>query len=122
MNTNTLGCRQHAVHDCGCPGYPSLQSALRDCGGDCIDWRHTERCLRCQAADLIDRYKTRSERYLERIIELQETIEKRQLENAFGQGRLPLLKNQRHFPDPAKAPKKTFLKDDEDLEREFLEQ
>ena len=75
MNTNTLGCRQHAVHDCGCPGYPSLQSALRDCGGDCIDWRHTERCIRCQAADMIDRYKTRSERFLERIIELQETIE-----------------------------------------------
>jgi len=73
---HNLGCEQHAVHDCGCPGYPSLQTALRDCGRDCIDWRHTERCIRCQAADMIDRYKTRSERYLERIIELQDETER----------------------------------------------
>lgn len=58
----------------------------------------------------------------EQLKQLQETIEKRQLENQFGLGRLPLLKNQRHFPDPAKQPKRTFLKDDEELEREIAEQ
>lgn len=57
----------------------------------------------------------------EQLKQLQETIEKRQLENEFGLGRAP-LKNTRHFPDPAKAPKKTFLKDDEELEKEIAEQ
>ena len=52
-----------------------MQTVLRGCGKDCIDRKRTDRCLRCQAADMIDRYKTRSERYLERIIELQETVE-----------------------------------------------
>jgi len=75
MIAGISGCPEHLVIDCGCPGYPSLQTVLRDCGKDCVDWRHTERCIRCQAADYIDRYKTRSERYLERIIELQDTIE-----------------------------------------------
>ena len=42
---------------------------------------------------------------------LQEVIEKRELENKFGTGRLPLIKNQKHFKDPSKEPKKTFLKD-----------
>jgi len=75
MSIYITGCNYHLVHDCGCPGYPSLQEILRGCGKDCIDWQRSERCIRCQAADMIDRYKTRSERYLDRIIELQETNE-----------------------------------------------
>ena len=75
MSDYPYGCNYHLVTDCGCPGYPSLQEILRGCGKDCIDWQRSERCLRCQAADMIDRYKTRSERYLDRIIELQETNE-----------------------------------------------
>ena len=75
MTDYPYGCNYHMVTDCGCPGYPSLQTVLRDCGNDCIDWRRSERCLRCQAADMIDRYQTRSERYLDRIIELQDHIE-----------------------------------------------
>lgn len=75
MTDYPYGCNYHMVPDCGCPGYPSLQERLRGCGNDCIDLKRSERCLRCQAADMIDRYKTRSERYLERIIELQETNE-----------------------------------------------
>ena len=75
MTDYPYGCNYHLVNDCGCPGYPSLQEILRECGKDCADWKRSERCLRCQAADMIDRYKTRSERYLERIIELQETVE-----------------------------------------------
>jgi hypothetical protein len=48
---------------------------------------------------------------------LQETIERRELENQFG-GRLPLLKHKRNFKDPATEPKKMpdFMKDDEELE------
>jgi hypothetical protein len=75
MSIYITGCPIHLVTDCGCAGYPSLQNVLRDCGNDCIDYRHTERCMRCQAADYIDRYKKRSERYLERIVELQEELE-----------------------------------------------
>lgn len=75
MTDYPYGCNYHLVDDCGCPGYPSIQERLRGCGNDCADWKRSERCLRCQAADMIDRYKTRSERYLERIIELQETVE-----------------------------------------------
>jgi hypothetical protein len=75
MSIYITGCSTHLVTDCGCAGYPSVQNVLRDCGNDCIDWRHTERCISCQAADQIDRYKTRSERYLERIVELQEELE-----------------------------------------------
>ena len=75
MSDYPYGCNYHMVDDCGCPGYPTLQEILRDCGNDCIDWKSSERCTRCQAADMIDRYKTRSELHLERIIELQETNE-----------------------------------------------
>jgi hypothetical protein len=45
---------------------------------------------------------------------LQETIERRELENRFGTGRLPLIKNKKHFKEG--QPKKTFLEDDEELE------
>jgi len=75
MNDYPYGCNYHLVTDCGCPGYPNLQSALRDCGNLCQIIPYSDRCIRCQAADMIDRYKTRSERHLDRIIELQETTE-----------------------------------------------
>ena len=75
MTDYPYGCNYHLVTDCGCLGYPSIQDRLRGYGDACADLKHTERCLLCQGADMIDRYKTRSERYLERIIELQETNE-----------------------------------------------
>lgn len=54
-----------------------MQQVLRDCGNQwCATMQHTRRCIRCQAADMIDRYKVRSERYLERIIELQDEAER----------------------------------------------
>jgi hypothetical protein len=71
----TLGCEQHARHDCGCPGYPNLQTALRDCGGLCQIVPHADRCIRCQAARLIDTLQNRNGRYLERIIDLQNEAE-----------------------------------------------
>ena len=70
-----FGCNFHMVTDCGCPGYPTLQTVLRDCGKNCAELPRNQRCLRCDAADMIDRYSNRSDRYLERIIELQKTIE-----------------------------------------------
>jgi hypothetical protein len=70
-----LGCEQHATHDCGCPGYPNLQTALRDCGNHCHNLPYIDRCIRCQAARLIDTLQNRNGRYLERIIELQDTID-----------------------------------------------
>ena len=75
-SNHTNGCKLHMVTDCGCPGYPSLQNVLRDCGNNCGDYRQQDRCIRCQAAAMIDRYKTRSERYLERILHLQETVDR----------------------------------------------
>ena len=33
----------------------------------------------------------------------------------------PVLKHKRNFPDPATEPKKTFLKDDEEIENELAE-
>ena len=71
-----MGCDLHYQTDCGCPGYPSIQTALRDCGQPCWTRPHTLRCIRCQAADQIDRYKQRSERYLDRIVDLQEEAER----------------------------------------------
>ena len=70
-----FGCNFHMVTDCGCPGYPTLQTTLRDCGNKCQERPRNNRCVRCQAADMIDRYQTRGDRYLERIIELQDHIE-----------------------------------------------
>jgi len=70
-----MGCTTHAVHDCGCPGYPNLQTALRDCGGLCQIIPHPDRCIRCQAARLIDTLQNRNARYLDRILHLQDTLE-----------------------------------------------
>ncbi len=72
---HNLGCEQHAVHDCGCPGYPNLQTALRDCGGICQIVPHDQRCIRCQAARLIDTLQNRNARYLDRILNLQDTLD-----------------------------------------------
>ena len=74
-NNHPIGCETHYAFDCGCPGYPSIQTALRDCGNHCDQVPYIDRCIRCQAARLIDTLTTRSERYLERIIHLQDTIE-----------------------------------------------
>ena len=74
-NNQPIGCEIHMMFDCGCAGYPSMQTALRDCGGICEMVPYIDRCIRCQAARLIDTLKTRSERYLDRIIHLQDTIE-----------------------------------------------
>ena len=74
-NNHPIGCETHYAFDCGCPGYPSMQTALRDCGNHCDQVPYIDRCIRCQAARLIDTLTTRSERYLERIIHLQDTIE-----------------------------------------------
>ena len=53
----------------------------------------------------------------EQLKQLSEAIEKREIENQFGPGRLPLLKNQRHFKEPVNEPKATFLQDlDEEQE------
>ena len=58
----------------------------------------------------------------EQLKQLQELIERRELENQMYGGKLPLLlKHKRNFKDPATEPKKTFLKDDEELENEFSE-
>lgn len=58
----------------------------------------------------------------EQLKQLQELIERRELENQMYGGKLPpLLKHKRNFKDPATEPKKTFLKDDEELENEFAE-
>jgi hypothetical protein len=70
-------CDEHAQPDCGCPGYPTLQEQLIDCGDPtCYDGRRWNTCLQHQAANMIERYKVRSERYLERIIYLQDIIER----------------------------------------------
>lgn len=69
------GCHEHARTDCGCPGYPSLQQVLRDCGNDCANLNHPSRCIRCQAAQMIDRLQTRNSNYLDRILELQTALE-----------------------------------------------
>lgn len=74
-NNYPIGCETHMAFDCGCAGYPSMQTALRDCGNHCDQVPYIDRCIRCQAARLIDTLTTRSERYLERIIHLQDTIE-----------------------------------------------
>jgi hypothetical protein len=56
----------------------------------------------------------------EQLKQLQELIERRELENQMYGGKLPpLLKHKRNFKDPTTEPKKTFLKDDEELENEF---
>jgi len=73
--TTRFGCEKHAVHDCGCPGYPNLQSALRDCGNLCEIVPYIDRCIRCQAARLIDTLQNRTTRYLARIIDLQNEAE-----------------------------------------------
>jgi len=75
-NNYPLGCEQHLQFDCGCPGYPSIQNALRDCGNNCQHRPHINRCVRCQAAQLIDTLQTRTDRFIERIIELQDEIER----------------------------------------------
>ena len=50
-------------------------------------------------------------------------IERRELENQMYGGKLPpLLKHKRNFKDPATEPKKTFLKDDEEIEAEMADQ
>lgn len=72
-----FGCHLHARTDCGCPGYPTFPDILRDCGSPSL-CRHRPRdyrCLRCQAADIIVRLENRNAAYLERILELQDTIE-----------------------------------------------
>ena len=75
MSDYPYGCNYHMVTDCGCPGYPSIQTALRDCGGICEMVPYIDRCIRCQAARLINTLQNRTERYRDRIIDLQETIE-----------------------------------------------
>ena len=72
---NEMGCNTHAVHDCGCPGYPSISSALRDCGNNCEERPYVDRCIRCQAARLIDTLQNRTSRYLDRIVDLQDELE-----------------------------------------------
>ena len=48
--------------------------------------------------------------------QLQEIIERRGIEEELHGGKLPpLLKHKRNFKDPASEPKKTFLKDEEDI-------
>lgn len=70
------GCAYHREFNCGCPGYPTLQNVLRECGNDCVDRTRNHRCVRCQAADMIDTLNTRTQRYLDRIIHLQDTIDR----------------------------------------------
>ncbi len=53
--------------------------------------------------------------------QLQEIIERRTLEEEIYGGKLPVLKHKRNFKDPATEPKKTFLKDDEELEQELAD-
>lgn len=74
-NNHPIGCETHYASDCGCPGYPSISSALRDCGNHCDQVPYIDRCIRCQAARLIDTLTTRSERYLDRIVDLQDELE-----------------------------------------------
>ena len=69
-------CNLHYSAQCGCPGYPTMASVLRDCGNPCWARPHTLRCLRYQAADTIERLEQRVERFLERIVELQEEAER----------------------------------------------
>lgn len=62
--------------DCGCPGHPNLQQRLRDCGNpSCIDARRYHKCIRCQAAEHIDRVEHRNQLMLERVLALQDAIE-----------------------------------------------
>jgi len=59
----------------------------------------------------------------EQLKQLHDLIERRELENQMYGGKLPpLLKHKRNFKDPATEPKKTFLKDDEEVEAELAEQ
>lgn len=70
-------CKEHLQPDCGCSGYPTLQERLIDCGDPtCYDGRRWNTCLQHQAANMIERYKVRSERYLERIMDLQEMVDR----------------------------------------------
>ena len=75
MEHKHIGCDLHYTHDCGCPGYPSISSALRDCGQLCAERPYTRRCIRCQAARLIDTLQNRTARYLDRIVDLQDELE-----------------------------------------------
>lgn len=59
----------------------------------------------------------------EQLKQLTEAIENKELMNKFGPGRLPLIKNQIHFKDPATEPKNTFLMDlDEEKEEKEVEE
>ena len=71
-----MGCDLHYQMDCGCPGYPSIQNVLRDCGHNCQHRPYRDRCIRCQAARLIDTLQTRTARYLDRIVDLQDETER----------------------------------------------
>jgi hypothetical protein len=62
--------------DCGCPGYPTIQQQLRDCGNAaCIDARRYHKCIRCQAAEHIERVEHRNQLMLERVLALQDAIQ-----------------------------------------------
>jgi hypothetical protein len=77
LNYTPALCKEHVQPDCGCPGYPTLQERLIDCGDpSCYDGGRWNTCLQHQAANMIESYKVRSERYLERIMHLQEIIER----------------------------------------------
>lgn len=75
MEHTHIGCEWHQTHNCGCPGYPSISSALRDCGNNCEERPYARRCIRCQAARLIDTLQNRTARYLDRIVDLQDELE-----------------------------------------------
>lgn len=69
-------CPTHLQMECGCPGYPTIQQRLRDCGNvACIVALRYHKCIRCQAAAHIDRIEHRNHLMLERVIALQDTIE-----------------------------------------------
>lgn len=58
-------------------GYPSLTSALRDCGNPNCEIRpHIHRCLRCQAADELDQRNRHIQRLVDRLMEYQEELER----------------------------------------------
>lgn len=77
LNYTSGLCDEHIQPDCGCPGFPTLQEQLIDCGDPkCFDGRRWHTCLQHQAANMIERYKVRSERYLDRIIHLQEIVDR----------------------------------------------
>lgn len=70
-----MPCPRHDINDCGCPGYPNLVGVLRDCGNNCYEHRHMNRCFRCRAADEIESANRRNRRLIEVICDLQDRLE-----------------------------------------------